>query len=127
MKLFIYFLALAMTTGLMQTKVSMTVIITGKNHFYYYENELAMDGANLKMGYPKDIKIWSELLEKERGKENVDYILKIESADSLNESSKNLATFFSGKPNIRKSKISVIEKALIDATEKVHKNLHGKQ
>jgi hypothetical protein len=121
MKFFIWFLFFGSTPGaLSQTKVSMTIIINSKNHIYYYENELATDAANFKIGELWIIKDFSLWLEKENGKENVSYILKVENKDSLNEVSTNLVNFLKAKPHFKQSKISKTEKTIVDSTEKVN-------
>ena len=124
MKFLIWFLFFGSTSGtLVQTKVSMTIIINSKNHFYYYENELAADGANFKTSDFSGVKNWSFALEQENGKENLSYIVKVENKDSLNETSVKLIDFFKTKPRIKQSKISKTEKQLLDITEKMHAQL----
>ena|SRR5688572_2050047 len=119
MKCLIWLLFFGSASGtLVQTKVSMTVIINTKNHFYYYENELAADAANFKIGDFRTVKDWSLWLEQENGKENISYFLKVENKDSLNETAVKLIDFFKAKPRFKQSKISEAEKLIVDLTEK---------
>lgn len=101
-------------------RISMTIIISSKNNYYYYENKLKMDGSNFKSGWSGHIKSWTLLLEQENGKENVDYILKVQKKDSLNEVSKKLIAFFQSKSHYTNSVLTKTENQMVALTEKIN-------
>lgn len=72
------------------------------------------------MGGYKDTKSWSELLEEKNGKTNVEYILKMQNEDSLNETSKKLIEYFKSKSHYKLTKVTNDEGYLIKATEKLN-------
>lgn len=90
-----------------------------KNHFYYYENSMRIDGSNFMLTNAKGIKerIMMFLYESKNRKRQSIILLKIQRKAALNKASKSVIDYIK-QQNYRQLDLRTVERDLINATEK---------
>ena len=95
------------------------VIVSKKNHFYYYENSMLIDGSNFMLTNAKGIKerITMFLYESKNKNHQSLIVLKIQKEEVLIKESKNVIRYVR-QLNYKQVDLEMLEKKLINATEK---------
>lgn len=100
-----------------QKKTLLKILISKTHRYYYYENELEADASNFKTTTYRGIIDWTEMQKREKGNDNVVFILKMQEKDSLNTSSKKLLAYIKEQKKYEISPLNEVEKHLIRVTE----------
>jgi hypothetical protein len=103
-----------------QKKTLLKILISKTHHYYYYENELEMDGANFKITTYKGVIEWGDKLKREKGSDNIAFILKMQQKDSLNSDSKKLLDYVKEQKHYQIASLTEVEKEFIRVTEQAY-------
>lgn len=103
-----------------QKKTLLNILISKTHRYYYYENQLDADASNFKTTSSRGIMDWSEMQKREKGNDNVVFILKMQEKDSLNATSKKLLDYIKEQKKYEISPLNEVEKHLIRVTELVY-------
>ena len=103
------------------------IMISKKNHFYYYENSMLIDGSNFMVTNVKGAKNQIKMfLDKSKEQEHQSVILlKIIKRSALNKDSKNVIDYIK-QQNYKQSKLNKDEKMLIEKTEEAGESFFEK-
>ena len=106
------------------------IMISKKNHFYYYENSMLIDGSNFMVTNVNGAKnqITMFLVNSKEKEHQSIILLKIIKRTALNKDSKRVIDYIK-QQNYKKSKLNKEEKFLIKKTEEAEESffekLHG--
>jgi hypothetical protein len=117
--------AFARTKPLPKTNAELTktdtlhVMVSVKNHFYYYENSMLIDGSDFMLTNPRGIKerIMMFLYESKNKNHQSLILLKIQEKAALNKDSKSVIKYIR-QQNYKHVDLKTVERELINATEK---------
>lgn len=94
------------------------IMVSMKNHFYYYENSMIIDGSNFMVINAKGIKERIMMFLYESGRQNHQslILLNVQKKSALNKDSKGAIKFIK-QHNYMKVSLKEVEKILIEKTE----------
>ena len=98
-------------------KVELNVLISTKNNIFYYESPLKEDASNFHV---TTYKIFPDLILRIKYENHIDdlnFILKIQQKDSLNEDSRKLVEFIKQQKRYHMSKLTETDALLMKLTE----------
>lgn len=102
-------------------------MISKRNHFYYYENSMLIDGPNFMVSKVKEIKnqITMFLVDSKEKEHQSIILLKIIKRSALNTDSKNVIDYIK-QQNFTRSKLNKEERLLIKKTEEAEESFFEK-
>ena len=103
-----------------QTRVELNILISKTNHIYWYQSPLKSDASNFNMATSKTFSDLMLFVKSENHVDDLNFILKIQEKDYLNEDSKKFIDFIKGQKYYKAGKLTVSETQLIEATEKAN-------